>query len=84
MRGTPSTSAVDTPSATSTTSTDRRPAAVERTATHMPVFTPAVPGRVYGGGSGGDGVFANLSAKPEAGEKLEEHPPVGFLVEMKY
>ena len=23
-----------------------------------------------------DGVFANLNAKPERGEKLEEHPPV--------
>ena len=25
-----------------------------------------------------DGVFANLSAKPERGEKLEEHPPVSL------
>jgi len=74
MRGTPSTSAADTPSVTSVTA-DGRPTVGERTVTHMPVLTPAVPGRVYGGGSGGDGVFANLSAKPEAGEKLEEHPP---------
>lgn len=48
----------------------------------MPVFVtppstnaPASTGRVYGGGTGSDGVFANLSAKPETGEKLEEHPP---------
>lgn len=26
--------------------------------------------------SANDGVFANLNAKPERGEKLEEHPPV--------
>jgi hypothetical protein len=40
------------------------------------IFTPVPPnGRVYGGGSGSDGVFANLSAKPERGEKTEEHPP---------
>lgn len=46
----------------------------------------AVGGRVYGGGQGGapqgggqgtrDGVFANISAKPTAGEDLEEKPPV--------
>lgn len=42
----------------------------------MPIFVPPTGGRVYGGGSGTDGVFANLSAKPERGEKQEEHPPV--------
>ena len=43
----------------------------------MPVFQPpTATGRVYGGGSGSDGVFANLSAKPDPGEKTEEHPPV--------
>lgn len=26
--------------------------------------------------SANDGVFANLNAKPERGEKLEDHPPV--------
>jgi hypothetical protein len=35
-----------------------------------------VGGRVYGGGVGSDGVFANLNAKPERGEKVEEFPPV--------
>jgi hypothetical protein len=61
---------------------DGRPAVVERTLTHIPAFAPPVTGRVYGGGSGSDGVFANLSAKPESGEKIEEHPPVGsFRVE---
>ncbi|TQS38385.1 hypothetical protein Golomagni_01112 [Golovinomyces magnicellulatus] len=47
-----------------------------RTDTRLPTLTPTrTTGRVYGGGSGSDGVFANLSAKPESGEKLNEHPP---------
>lgn len=29
---------------------------------------------------GNDGVFSNMSAKPEAGEIKEEHPPVGLLL----
>jgi len=76
MRGTPSSSSTEQitqePAADGT-----RPAPVERRVTHLPVFAPqAAPnGRVYGGGSGSDGVFANLSAKPESGEKAEEHPP---------
>jgi len=37
--------------------------------------TPRPAGRVYGGGIGSDGVFANLTAKPDVGEKLEENPP---------
>lgn len=50
---------------------------------HPSPRTPAAslnaPIRVYGGGarpSSNDGVFANLSAKPEHGEKNEEQPPV--------
>jgi len=80
MRGTPATSsegegeAIVTPSETTTT-TGNRPAVVERRVTHLPTFVPIPSGRVYGGGTGSDGVFANLSAKPESGEKLEEHPP---------
>lgn len=82
MRGTPtsSTDQTDNGSTTTPTSEDPRPI-VERRQTHIPVFTAPPPqpnGRVYGGGSGSDGVFANLSAKPERGEKLEEHPPVGY------
>ena len=47
--------------------------------TPRPVGGTAVQGRVYGGGSG-DGVWANLNAKPERGEKLiEEHPPVCYF-----
>jgi len=43
--------------------------------TPRPVPVPAsTSGRIVGGGQR-DGVFANLSAKPSVGEKLEEHPP---------
>ena len=47
--------------------------------TEIPTFTPggSAGGRVYGGGSStNDGVFANITAKPRAGEDLEEKPPV--------
>jgi hypothetical protein len=74
MRGTPSTSSTE--QSTTQHSGDGRPAVVESRSTYTPVFAPAVTGRVYGGGTGSDGVFANLSAKPERGEKLDEHPPV--------
>ena len=75
MRGTPSTSSAE-PFTPQTSSTDSRPV-VETRSTYIPVFAPQpTTGRVYGGGSGSDGVFANLSAKPEPGEKTEEHPPV--------
>ena len=65
-----------------------RPAAAHRRVTEFPVFSPrTVPAtgtsrRVYGGGSASvnDGVFANLNAKPEKGEKVEEEkPPVRTL-----
>jgi len=60
-----------------------RPAVVQRRVTELPNFTPrTVPTtgatrRVYGGGSASvnDGVFANLNAKPERGEKTEEEKP---------
>lgn len=82
MRGTPT----DTPSAPEPASpAENHPDAaradgpihlVDTRDTHVPAFAPAAQGRVYGGGSGSDGVFANLNAKPERGEKVEEHPPV--------
>ncbi|PQE14434.1 metal homeostatis bsd2 protein [Rutstroemia sp. NJR-2017a BBW] len=56
------------------TGDENRPA-VDRRVTAIPTFTPPTGGRVYGGGTASDGVFANLSAKPERGEKIEEHPP---------
>ena len=66
-----------------------RPTGPQRTATTLPLFpqhatpAPVVTGRAYGSGtpfstssSVNDGVFANLNAKPERGEKTEELPPV--------
>lgn len=51
---------------------------IERRVTQMPIIAPT--GRVYGGGSSSDGVFANLSAKPtRPGEDdVEEKPPVSL------
>jgi len=77
MRGTPTSSSTEQLNTQSTRASEApRPPPIERRPTHLPEFAPPRPtGRVYGGGSGSDGVFANLSAKPEAGEKTEEHPP---------
>lgn len=58
----------------------QRPASPQRTVTQIPVYVPTpatatTGGRVYGGGSGSDGVWANINAKPRAGEDVEEKPP---------
>jgi hypothetical protein len=55
-----------------------RPGMLLRQTTELPRFTTTGAGsaRIYGSGRGvNDGVFANLNAKPEVGEK-EEQPPV--------
>ena len=70
----------DSPTAiTSSSSPPPRPSIPERRVTEIPVFTPSAPStgtRVIGGGSSAnDGVFANITAKPRAGEDLEEKPP---------
>ncbi|KAI9654893.1 MAG: hypothetical protein M1831_005262 [Alyxoria varia] len=53
----------------------QRPA-IERRVTQLPVFAPPNSNRVYGGGNAvHDGVFANLNAKPERGEEVDEKPP---------
>jgi len=79
MRGTPAASSGDgqigiTTETTVAADAAGRPQIMERRVTALPAFVPPT-GRVYGGGSGSDGVFANLNAKPEMGEKLEENPP---------
>jgi hypothetical protein len=54
---------------------------MERRVTELPVFTGSTTSTGRGpiplGRSPNDGVFANLSAKPESGEKIEDQPPVG-------
>lgn len=60
----------------------RRPEAPQRAVTEMPSFTPAPAptpagssnARVVGGGQN-DGVWANLNAKPRAGDDVDEKPP---------
>ncbi|RDW67947.1 putative metal homeostasis protein [Coleophoma cylindrospora] len=77
MRGTPAEASSEEVTM-ETSANGERPPRIQRRVTHLPAFYPPVStptGRVYGGGSGSDGVFANLSAKPETGEKTEEHPP---------
>lgn len=53
----------------------RRPGTVSAVATSVPV-RPNTGGAPYSSFAQNDGVFANLNAKPERGEKLEEQPPV--------
>lgn len=81
MRGTPSATAASgsvTPSSAEA-QTDGAIQLTETSQVARPVGQAPIQGRVYGGGSG-DGVFANLSAKPERAEKLvEEFPPVSTL-----
>jgi hypothetical protein len=71
-------------------SQDHQDGSGRRTATELLNVNPVAPtpvqtNRIYGSRghnqytSANDGVFANLNAKPERGEKLEEHPPVSFL-----
>lgn len=50
---------------------------VQRRVTELPLFTPSAtrpPGRTVNRPTN-DGVFANLAAKPERGETLDEKPP---------
>ncbi len=57
----------------------RRPLA--RRVTEIPVFTSPVPttGRNMPR-TANDGVFANLSAKPDSNEKTEDQPPVCIFI----
>jgi hypothetical protein len=79
MRGQPD-SPVQEQAAQSNENGPRHPI-IQRRVTELPAFAPPVTGsgRVIGGGrSTNDGVFANMAAKPERGEKGEDHPPVSF------
>ncbi|WPH04310.1 Hypothetical protein R9X50_00719900 [Acrodontium crateriforme] len=69
----------DSPTARSRAASDsstqsERPTGPLRATIQIPVFEPAAPsGRAVGSAS--DGVFANIAAKPQAGDDLEEKPP---------
>lgn len=63
------------------------PGAVTRIPIVVPPVSSNTPARPYTGATpfstfshSNDGVFANLNAKPERGEKLEEQPPVSTLI----
>jgi hypothetical protein len=45
----------------------------------FPVTPAGGSGRIVGSSQANDGVFANISAKPRAGEDLEEKPPVSHI-----
>jgi hypothetical protein len=49
---------------------------IVRMVTQLPIFNR---GQTYGAGNQNDGVFANLSAKPQRGDDVDEKPPVSFL-----
>jgi hypothetical protein len=72
MRADPGVSA----SATDSSPPNTRPPQVERRVTELPAFRPAPRGTGTAQAQANDGVFANLSAKLERGEQLEEKPPV--------
>ncbi|CAK7562631.1 MAG: hypothetical protein SEPTF4163_000479 [Sporothrix epigloea] len=60
-----------TPStSTATPPPTRRPAPAP-----APTAAPSTTGRVYGGGIQSDGVFSNITARPEPGEEKDELPP---------
>ncbi|KAL8691457.1 MAG: hypothetical protein Q9218_003321 [Villophora microphyllina] len=66
-----------------TVSEGGRPVPLQRTVTEFPGIVPVAPERTRGMpystfASSNDGVFANLSAKPERGEKLEEEKPPSY------
>ncbi|KAL9016982.1 MAG: hypothetical protein Q9185_005677 [Variospora sp. 1 TL-2023] len=68
---------------TTTTSDGARPVPIQRTVTEFPGVTPVASGRTRGMpystfASSNDGVFANLNAKPERGEKQEEEKPPSY------
>ena len=61
------------PTTTTTTTNQRSP--MPRRVTELPSFTSTAtrPRQPRGGN---DGVFANLAAKPERGDNVDEKPPV--------
>lgn len=58
----------------------RLPVVVPPASSNAPIrtYTSATPFSTFSHSN--DGVFANLDAKPERGEKLEEQPPVSYFI----
>jgi hypothetical protein len=78
--GTGATDSSDTGSTQQTPSTSTPspvPAPTRRPAPATASGATPTTGRVYGGGIQSDGVFSNLTARPEPGEEKDELPPVG-------
>jgi len=60
------------------TDAQQRPTIAQRRVTELPAFVPTAASgqRAVGGGSmANDGVWANLNAKPRAGDDVDEKPP---------
>ena len=74
MRGDPGTPHANASDARSMPNTGQPQPRVERRVTELPAFRPTI--RVQPQAPATDGVFANLSAKLERGEQLDEKPPV--------
>lgn len=74
MRGDPGTPRANGSDTQSTPNAAQPEPRVERRVTELPAFRPT--GRTQPQASATDGVFANLSAKLERGEQLDEKPPV--------
>jgi hypothetical protein len=75
MRGNPDTpQTTRTPSSSSTTEPRQQ---VERRITELPAFRPPTT-RPQPNAQANDGVFANLGAKLERGEQVDEKPPVSI------
>lgn len=67
-------------SATSNRSSAERPNALERQSAVPGGSAGQASSRIYGGGIQSDGVFSNMTARPERGEKIvEEQPPVRWI-----
>lgn len=74
---------VERSSGTATQHDAPQPGRIQRQPTELPAFTPQNTrrGKVYGAGNASDGVFANLSAKPQRGDNdPEEKPPVCLVL----
>jgi hypothetical protein len=76
MRGEPTVASPEAAVADNTTTESPRSSSTQRRGTLLPTFSSFATSRAVGMGSSNDGVFANLNAKPERGEKDEDLPPV--------